>query len=148
MGTDKPRDAKELLARLADFMRHCDSISSADTDGILRDLGYDPELIGKMGRDMAAASFNRQKQVERESLKQQRLAAQKSAANWKPETPYLTSEIDAAIKDIMAGKHGQSLQTRAMAFNHNFKQATVEDKISLLKDLGILAKLFPKANSK
>lgn len=139
MTTGKARSSQLFLKQLAEFMKYCEARPSQDLDGALRSLGFDPDEIAAQGRALTDRLFNERLEAERTEIKKARVAAQAAAATWTLDVDFKSEpDIDKAIAEIVAGKHGQTAQSAVLAFNHNFQRPTVKDKLSLLKDLGFL----------
>ena len=148
MTTGKAKSSQLFLKQLAEFMKYCETTATQDTDGALRAMGLDPDEIAAQGRALAGRLLNERLEAERAEIKKSRVAAQAAAAAWTPQVDFKSeSDIDKAIAEIVAGKHGQPAQSAVLAFNHNYQRPTVQDKLSLLKDLGFLKTQAAKASA-
>lgn len=146
MTTGKAKSSQMFLRQLADFMKYCETTAAQDTDAALRELGFDPIEIAAQGRALADRLFAERLEAERAEIKKERVAAQTAAKTWAPQVDFKSeADIDKAIAEIVAGKHGFPAQNAVLAFNHNYQRPTVQDKLSLLKDLGFLKMQAAKA---
>lgn len=139
MTTGKARSSQLFLKQLAEFLKHCEAVATEDTEGALRALGYDPAKTATRGRVLTQRLFDERLATERAEIKMARLSAQQEAAAWSPLLKFKSEDdVDKAISEIISGKFGQPAQNTVLAFNHNYHRPTLNDKLSLLKDLGFL----------
>jgi len=133
---------KNLKNNLKKFMSFSDRQDPEAIAAKLRKLGLDPDRVGERGRKLAEELYITKMKVERQRIKEERMTAQaKATAFIKQFALDSVDKVNEAIGAIRKGQLGGEAQRYAQAYFRNFKNATIQDKVSLLKDIELLKHL-------
>ena len=135
-------DAKFLVRRTAELLRAWDELVLEDTQQKLRAFGYAPEALAEQGAQLAQALIQQQRQKQREQIRAQRLAAEALAGKAVEQSPFtVPADVDRAIKEILSGRYGADCQRYVQTYFRNLQDASLDDKVSLLRDIQLLKEL-------
>lgn len=131
-----------LIRKLKKFMSFGRKEGANSISERLKAMNFNPEEIRKTGRDLANKYLSQDIQEKRQNIKRERVAAQEKATSFLKGIAFDSIEkVNEAINSIRQGKLGGEAQRYAQAYFKNFEKATLEDKVSLLKDIELLKHL-------
>jgi hypothetical protein len=131
------------LGHIIQGLSDTETLTTAEIKAGLRDKGYDPDAL-------AARLKIRVQELSRESrlgwmrqaeVMQERLAtALHERPSWVQRT---AEEINAAFKDVVAGRYGPQGQFRVQSAFSNLTSVTLESKAAFLDEVDVLLVLNP-----
>lgn len=129
-------NSEDLVNALEELFDHVLMETPEETDVILKEAGYDPDLVGKKMENIARKAMTDSPLNWRTRARQEIEKERSRLTGVRPSPRLSRAEMIAAIEKLRLNLGGKKL---AGAFYRNFEQATDDDLASTLEELELLA---------
>jgi len=134
---------RKRIENVLELLREWECVTDGDQAGRLKEFGYDYGELAATGVSFVGELLDDSLREEREMTRHARLVAEEEAKSYPSEDKLLTdAQVDAALQEIVASNFGKAYQQRIGVHMRNFREATRDDKMRLLRDLRVLKKLI------